>query len=84
MGLSFFPHGTDGERKPLPGLELDSAPSVVCTAFYRTAEGKYLLRLFNPLDTAQTAVIRIPPLERTDRIQIPPYEFVTREYPAQT
>lgn len=84
MGLSFFPHGTEGERKPLPGLELDSAPSVVCTAFYRTAEGKYLLRLFNPLDTAQTAVIRIPPLERTDRIQIPPYEFVTREYPAQT
>lgn len=82
MTLSFFPHGTDSDvnKKPLPGLLLDSRPAVICTAFYRTASGKYLLRLFNPLDSQETATIRIPAFNLSDTVQIPPYEFITREY----
>ncbi len=82
MALSFFPHG-DGV-KPLPGLLVDSNPSVVCTAFARTGSGSYLLRLFNPLDTPETAAVRIPALEVTDTVLVPPYEFVTKEYFAET
>ena len=80
MVLSFFPHGTDSGEKPLPGLFVESGPAVTCTAFYRTAAGKYLLRLFNPLDMPETAAVRIPALHITDTVQVPPYECVTREY----
>lgn len=74
--LSFFPCG-EGE-KPLPGAELTGSAAIEMPAFKYAEDGSgCIARLFNPLESAQTACLKFAPFNINEQLTLMPYEIKT-------
>jgi alpha-mannosidase len=75
MALSFFPSG-HGDR-PQPGALVDD-PEVQVQALKQAADGAgWVVRLFNPAESARTVRLSLPPLGVKTRVRLGAYELKT-------
>lgn len=74
MALSFFPAGTG--KLPAAPAELSGNEIISLTAFKKADNGDgYILRLFNPTEKLQTAVLRF--YEKSAGLEFSPFEIKT-------